>query len=132
MNIFGFFENSGFSFLFFKKSFLNSKSLNQTVPLQWIIETLEYPSSRHSLTKEHRPGPSLQYTKCAWLWPYSFWKVLDGPELDGPEMFCKNCQKVSIKFGQFSNPSTSYPKIAPKIRIAPLRVASGIEILIFW
>ena len=36
-----------------------------------------------------------------------------------------------MKFGQFSNSSTSYPKITPQIRIAPLRGASGIEIVIF-
>ena len=36
-----------------------------------------------------------------------------------------------MKFGQFSNSSTSYPKITTKIRIAPLRGASGIEIVIF-
>ena len=35
-------------------------------------------------------------------------KVLDGPELDGPEIFENNCQQVSMKFGQFSNSSTSY------------------------
>ena len=36
-----------------------------------------------------------------------------------------------MKFGQFSNSSTSYPKLTTKIRIAPLRGASGIEIVSF-
>ena len=36
-----------------------------------------------------------------------------------------------MKFGQFSNSSTSYPKITIKIQIAALRAASGIENVIF-
>ena len=35
-----------------------------------------------------------------------------------------------MKFGQFSNSSTSYPIITKKIQIAPLHAASGIEIVI--
>ena len=48
----------------------------------------------------------------------------------GLRIFEKDCQKVSMKFGQFSNSSTSYPIITKKIQIAPLRGASGIEIVI--
>ena len=52
------------------------------------------------------------------------WKVLDGPEI------FKQCPKVSMKFGQFSNSSTSYPIITKNTQIAPLIGASGIEIVI--
>ena len=56
------------------------------------------------------------------------WKRLGGPEQMGLRSFAKNYQKVSMKFGQFSNSSTSYPKLTTQIRIAP---ASGIEIVSF-
>ena len=36
-----------------------------------------------------------------------------------------------MNFGHFSNSSTSHPKIPRKTGIAPLRGASGIEIVIF-
>ena len=42
--------------------------------------------------------------------PGVIWKWLDGAMPDGASDFLKNCQKVSMRFGQFSNSSTSYPK----------------------
>ena len=48
----------------------------------------------------------------------------------GLRFFEKKCPKASMKTGQLSNSSTSYPIIAKDIQIAPLRGASGIEIVI--
>ena len=60
----------------------------------------------------------------------SSWNVLDGPKLDGPEIFLKKMRKSINEIWTFSNSSTSYPIITKKIQIAPLRGASGIEIII--
>ena len=48
-----------------------------------------------------------------------FWNRLDGSEVDGPEIFQKEAQKVSVILGHFSNSSLSYPKITTKIDQTP-------------
>ena len=45
----------------------------------------------------------------------NYWEL----PLDAPEIFWKKCQKVSMKFWQFSNSSTSYPIITISIPDAP-------------
>ena len=54
-----------------------------------------------------------------------------GLSLMGLRFFEKIAQKVSMKFGLFSNLSTSYPIITRKIQIAPLRGANRIVFVIF-
>ena len=58
-------------------------------------------------------------------------KVLDGPELDGPEFFFKKLPKSINEIWTVLKLINKLPKSTPKIRIAPFRSASDIEIVIF-
>ena len=60
------------------------------------------------------------------------WKRLDGPEQMGLRFFEKIAKKkVSMKFGHFSNSSTSYPKLTMSIPDAPRSGAIRIFVVSF-
>ena len=61
---------------------------------------------------------------------YHFWKVLDGPELDEPEIFWKQMPKSINELWRVFKLINKLPNNYKKIQIAPLRGASGIEIVI--